>query len=58
MTPWKDRSQKGVEVESEANFHISNMITVEAVLLKVGQWPKAAGMAYLHDHSEPRPPLP
>ena len=32
---WKDRSQEGAEVESEASFHVPGIITIEAALLKV-----------------------
>ena len=49
MTTWKDRSQEGVEVEPEASFHVSGIITVEATLLKVDRC-----MVCVHDLSGPR----
>ena len=42
MATWEDRSQEGVEVVSEGNFHTHDIIAIDAAFLKVSQQSKAS----------------
>lgn len=45
MATWEDRSQEGVEVVLEANFHTYDIITIDAAFLKGRQQSKARCIA-------------